>query len=176
MGRASHLFPITLIALALGLTVPPTSVRGHDSVTVQLTVDASEFFGNPLTYQWRATDGQIVNPKSKTTDWILQNGPGIHFAYVLVSNGKGGYTEGRIAVNTDSNPTTTLVPRDHYPEATSRIYNIEGKGVFQSPIAAAPEFLDDGSGAITGQLGLGDASACGKRIPFSGLTSPLECN
>jgi hypothetical protein len=169
MGRASHLFAVTIIALVLCLSVPLTSVRSDDSVKVQLTVNASEFFNNPLTYQWRATDGQIVDPKSKTTDWILQNGPGIHFAYVLVSNGKGGYTEGRIAVNTDGNPTTTVRPRDQYLEATGRMFNINGQGVFQSPITANPDRLDDGSGTITGQLLLGDASACGKRIPFFGV-------
>ena len=136
MRRAWHLFPITAIVLMLGLTVPPVSVRGDDSITVKVSVVATEFFDNRLSYQWRATDGKIVHPELATTDWILQNGPGIHFAYVLVSNGKGGYTEGRIAVNTDNNPASTVVPRDQYPEATSRISNIMGKGVFQSPISA----------------------------------------
>src|SRR6516164_2195495 len=155
MGRVSHLFPISVIVLALSLSVPQTSVRGDDSVKVQLTVDASEFFNNPLTYQWRSTDGTIVDPRSKTTDWILQNGPGIHFAYVLVSNGKGGYTEGRIAVNTDDNPTTTVRPRDQYPEPTSRIFNKgdpdkkKSQGVFQ-PDLTKPDLLplDDGQGKI----------------------------
>ena len=169
MRRAWHLFITGAIVLVFGLTVPPTSVRGGDSVTVQLTVDASEFFGNPLTYQWRAIDGQIVDPKSKTTDWILQNGPGIHFAYVLVSNGKGGYTEGRIAVNTDDNPTTTVVSRDQYPQAVSKIFNKGGKGYFQPSASGPAEPLDDGQGAIKGQLLLGDASVCGKRIPFFGV-------
>jgi hypothetical protein len=123
MRRAWHLFPITAIVLMLGLTVPPVSVRGDDSITVKVSVVATEFFGNPLIYQWRATDGNIVTPNSKTTDWILQNGPGIHFAYVLVSNGKGGYTEGRIAVNTDGNPTTTLRPRDQYTTVAQPVPN-----------------------------------------------------
>src|SRR5690348_13354034 len=101
MTRAWHLFVTGAIVLVFGLTVPPVSVRGDDSITAQLSVDAGEDFGNPLTYQWRATDGHIVDQNSPATDWTLANGPGIHFAYVLVSNGKGGYTEGRIAVNTD---------------------------------------------------------------------------
>jgi hypothetical protein len=174
MRRAWHLFPVTLIALALGLTVPLRGVRGDDSVTVQVSVDASEFFGNPLTYQWRTTDGHIVNQNAPTTGWTLPSGPGIHFAYVLVSNSKGGYTEGRIAVNTDGNPTTTGVPRDQYPEATSRIFNstmfnTNGGGVYQPSPSEPPEPLDDGQGAIKGQLLLGDASVCGKRIPFFGV-------
>jgi len=40
-------------------------------------------------------------PCSSTT-WTLPNGPGIHFAYVLVSNGMGGFTERRLLLNTDT--------------------------------------------------------------------------
>jgi hypothetical protein len=155
MGRVSHLFPISVIVLALSLSVPQTSARGDDSVTVQLKVDASEFFGNPLTYQWRATDGNIVDPRSKTTDWILQNGPGIHFAYVLVSNGKGGYTEGRIAVNTDGNPTTTLRPRDQYTTVAQPV-----------PV---PGPSQTGMKQIKGTLILDDASVCATINPFFGV-------
>jgi hypothetical protein len=169
MTRARHLFVTAAIALMFSLIVPTASVRGDDSVKVKLRVEASEADGNLLTYHWRATDGHIVDHNLPTTHWTLPNGPGIHFAYVLVSNGKGGYTEGRIAVNTDGNPTTTVVPRDQYAEAASRIFNINGKGVFQSSIGAAPKPLDDGTGTITGTLLLGDFSVCGKRIPFFGV-------
>jgi len=96
MTRAWYPFIAGTIALLFGLILPPVSVRGDDSVTVQLTVDASAGASDQLSYQWRATDGQILAPKSETTDWILHNGPGKHFAYVLVSNGKGGYTEGQL--------------------------------------------------------------------------------
>src|ERR1700730_2024036 len=172
MSRAWRVFA-TAIFLMFGLTLPSVSVRAADSVTVKVSVDASEGAGNPLTYRWRATDGDIVDQDSPTTDWILPNGPGIHFAHVLVSNGKGGYTEGRIAVNTDKNPTTTVVPRDSYPQATSKIFNIAGKGFFQ-PDLTKPELkpLDDGQGTIKGTLLLGefgDTSVCGKRIPFFGV-------
>ena len=169
MTRARHLFVTAAIALMFGLTMSPMSVRGDDSVIVKLRVVASEAAGNLLSYHWRATDGHIIDHDLPTTHWTLPNGPGIHFAYVLVSNGKGGYTEGRIAVNTDGNPTTTVVPRDQYPQATSRIFNINGQGVFQSSISAQPKPLDDGMGAITGTLLLGDFSVCGKRIPFFGV-------
>jgi hypothetical protein len=154
MRRASHLFPVTLIALALGLTVPLRGVRGDDSVTVQVSVDASEFFGNPLTYQWRATDGHIVNQNAPITSWTLPSGPGIHFAYVLVSNGKGGYTEARIAVNTDVNPTTTPVPRDQYPPA--------------QPVSI-PSSASSSPNAIKGTVLLGDVSVCGTTDRFFGV-------
>src|SRR5262249_52703992 len=170
MRQAWQLFIVLAIVLLFGLSLPPASVPDADPGTVHVSVDASEFFGNPLSYSWRATDGHIVDQNSPTTEWILPNGPGIHFAYVLVSNGKGGYTEGRIAVNTDNHPTTTVTPRDHYPAAASKIFNVAGKGFFQ-PDSTKPDRqpLDDGQGTIKGQLLLDDASVCGKRIPFFGV-------
>ena len=63
--------------------------------------DPSDPSGNHLSYRWRATDGQIMDLSALSTLWTLPAGPGLHFAYVLVSNGKGGYTERRIQVNTD---------------------------------------------------------------------------
>jgi hypothetical protein len=149
-----QLFVTGAVALVAGLTVLPASVRGDDSVTVQLRVEAGEDFGNPLTYQWRATDGHIVDQNSTTTEWTLANGPGIHFAYVLVSNGKGGYTEGRIAVNTDGNPTTTVVPRDQYPVA--------------QPVSV-PTPPPTGVNQIKGTLILDNASVCATRNPFFGV-------
>ena len=79
-------------------------------LTVQVSVVASDSAGRALTYQWRSTDGAIQNVNAATTTWTLPDGPGLHFAYVLVSNGVGGYTERRIAVNTDTIGTPLIVP------------------------------------------------------------------
>ena len=68
---------------------------------VTVSASATDPNGYPLTYRWRSSDGQIVNANAATTTWTLPDGPGLHFAYVLVSNGRGGYTEQRVAVNTD---------------------------------------------------------------------------
>src|SRR5205823_769057 len=62
--------------------------------------------GATLHYRWRSTDGRIRNINAPTTTWTLPSGAGLHFAYVLVSNGAGGYGERRIAVNTDTSGTT----------------------------------------------------------------------
>jgi hypothetical protein len=85
--------------------------------TVTVTVTASDPNANPLTYRWRSSDGQIVDVNAPTTTWTLADGPGIHFAYVLVANGHGGYTERRVIVNTDTigtaiqpTPPVTLTP------------------------------------------------------------------
>ncbi len=85
---------------------------GSTGPTVNLSVQASDTLGNLLTYEWKSTDGTIVNVNASSTTWTLPNGPGLHFAYVLVSNGKGGYTERRVAVNTDTigSPKRTTSP------------------------------------------------------------------
>jgi YVTN family beta-propeller protein len=79
-------------------------------IAVQVSVVATDLAGNPLSYRWKATDGTIVDANSPSTTWALADGPGLHFAYVLVSNGKGGYTERRVAVNTDSIGTPMTIP------------------------------------------------------------------
>jgi hypothetical protein len=78
-------------------------------IAVQVSVVGSDSSGNPLSYRWKATDGNIIDVNSPSTTWTLANGPGLHFAYVLVSNGLGGDTERRIAVNTDIIGTPKVV-------------------------------------------------------------------
>lgn len=80
----------------------------------QVTVVASDSAGHPLTYAWQSTDGSIQNVNAATTTWTLPDGPGLHFAYVLVSNGFGGYTEERVAVDTDG-IGTPLIPTTPVP-------------------------------------------------------------
>ena len=70
--------------------------------TVQVSAQAIDTSGGTLHYRWKSTDGNLVSADSPSVNWTLPAGPGLHFAYVLVSNGLGGYTEKRIAVNTDT--------------------------------------------------------------------------
>jgi hypothetical protein len=123
------------------------------SNTVTLTVDATSI--NPLHYQWRVTDGNVVDVDAPTTTWTLAAGPGIHFAYVLVSDGLGGFSEGQIAVNTDEHPSATPV----------------AKNVYTTPpvVAEAPTPRSTAATQIIGQIGLGDVSTCGVRNPFFGV-------
>jgi hypothetical protein len=90
---------IAAVVSLISISILPVGAAGN--ITVTVNVSASDPNGNPLTYRWRSTDGQIIDQDARSTQWTLPAGPGIHFAYVLVSNGKGGYTERRIAVNTD---------------------------------------------------------------------------
>ena len=67
-----------------------------------LSVEAADADGDALHYQWRATGGSIENRNSPETVWTLPEGPGLHFAYVTVSDGKGGWTEQQYAVASDA--------------------------------------------------------------------------
>ena len=90
-----------------------------------LAVTASDPNKNPLSYRWKSTDGTIVNQNSPTTTWQLPDGPGVHFAYVLVSNGKGGYREGRYLINTDGFGNPLDVPVTSLQFAATA--NLQGK-------------------------------------------------
>jgi hypothetical protein len=169
MRRASHLFPVTLIALALGLTVPLRGVRGDDSGTVQLTVTASTFSGHTLHYHWRATDGNIEAVDASTTHWTLPGGPGIHFAYVLIEDGMGGFAESRIAVNTDQSASTLTLPRDQYPPPVGETLATDPAKVPESPLVSGTVLLND----FANEFGfpVAESHVCGTRNPFFGITA-----
>ena len=95
---------IILCVLSIGLLAfrVKADYNEHHGRTVELNVLATDTSGGTLRYNWKSTDGHINNVNSATTAWTLPEGPGFHFAYVLVSNGLGGYTERRIAINTDT--------------------------------------------------------------------------
>jgi len=75
-----------------------------------LSVEASDADGDALRVQWRVTAGQIDNRDARQTVWTLPDGPGLHFAYVLVSDGKGGSVEQQYAVATDALGSVAAVP------------------------------------------------------------------
>lgn len=93
---------VCLAVLVLQLTAQYNSQSSAGGPTVRVAVQASDSSTSTLHYRWRSTDGEIQNVDASSTKWTLPRGPGLHFAYVLVSNGLGGYTERRIAVNTDT--------------------------------------------------------------------------
>jgi len=66
-----------------------------------LSVEASDADGDTLTYQWRVTGGTVDNRNASSTVWTMPSSRGIHFAYVTVSDGRGGYVEQQYAVNAD---------------------------------------------------------------------------
>lgn len=67
-----------------------------------LRVEAVDPDGDALEYQWRVTGGHIDNRNANEAVWTMPDGPGLHFAYVVVSDGRGGYVEQQYAVGTDA--------------------------------------------------------------------------
>ncbi len=67
-----------------------------------LSVATSDADSDTLSFEWRVTSGTVDNRNAATTLWTLPPGPGLHFAYVLVSDGRGGYAERQYAVSTDT--------------------------------------------------------------------------
>jgi mono/diheme cytochrome c family protein len=87
-----------------GSSTGTTSASGANKTT--LTVAATDADGDDLQYQWRVTAGSIDNRNANSTVWTMPDGPGLHFAYVTVSDGKGGYTQQQYSVSSDALGTT----------------------------------------------------------------------
>ena len=75
-----------------------------------LRVQATDADGDTLHYQWRVTGGTIDNKDSSQAVWTMPDGPGLHFAYVAISDGKGGWVEKQYSVSSDSLGTTAAAP------------------------------------------------------------------
>ena len=122
--------------------VPPGS-------TIDVSVGARDNDGHPLRYQWTVTDGLVTNANAQSVKWTLpRKGTlpkgGLHFLYVLVSDGVGGFAQKQLAISTDNEaapvpvgvpPSAThpiserIAPADHflmYPGMRSSSYGKTG--------------------------------------------------
>jgi Putative Ig domain len=95
---------------ALILTVVPSTPNIQTGPTIQIGVMAFGQPGATLSYQWRSTDGVVQNTNSPQTTWTAPSGAGLHFVYVVVSNGEGGYAEGRVTINLDAIGRPAVIP------------------------------------------------------------------
>ena len=116
-------------------TVTAANVTGSTNYVLSLEVDSGPTIllsatalapiGGTLTYYWRTTDGQLVDANGSAVTqpsvasqprWVLPQGRGLHFAYLLVSDGQGNCSESRLVINSDSfgapNPKS---PADAWP-------------------------------------------------------------
>src|SRR6187549_2326215 len=93
------LFSIFLLAASCGSddTSSPTQATTSTTAgtTLQLSATATDPDNDQLHYRWAATEGSITNVDAPTTTWVVPDGSGLQFAYVVVSDNKGGYTESR---------------------------------------------------------------------------------
>ena len=111
------------------------SVENSGPAKTSLRVEASDADGDALQYQWRATAGSIENRNSRETVWTMPDGPGLHFAYVVISDGKGGHVEQQYAVSSDALGTNPA-PRAPITRTAAAVTDFSGAPVrvrFQSP-------------------------------------------
>ena len=102
--------PRWLLLVAALAVFSPIAVKALSPLQATVAVTATDPNGYPLTYHWKSTDGTIVDQNSPTTTWTLPDGPGVHLAYVMITNGHGGYTERRVPVITDAIGTPVVAP------------------------------------------------------------------
>lgn len=112
-----------------------------------LSVEASDTDGGTLQYQWRVTGGTVENRNARETVWTMPDGPGLHFAYVRVSDGRGGYTEQQYAVATDALgiEVPARTPRAHTPPTVADFDGAMTRLRLQ--LATDPEFAASGGAA-----------------------------
>ncbi len=126
MKRKALLVILSLAACFAGfLLKSQATLSAKQGPRVQVSVQATDASGAALRYRWRVTDGVIQSTNGAIMTWTLPTGPGLHFAYALVSNGLGGYTERRLAINTDAlnNATGPVGPPSPYtaPSAPAQL-------------------------------------------------------
>jgi hypothetical protein len=90
-------------------TVLALLVNSGPTLSVSVAVSGS-ISANGFSFYWKATDGQFVDSSGNPTapaatsaavNWMLPQGTGIHFVYVLVTDLSGNCYESRLAVNSD---------------------------------------------------------------------------
>jgi len=111
-----------------------------------LSAAAADPDGDTLHYQWRVTAGTIQNADAPQVVWTMPDGPGVHFAYLTVTDGRGGHTVQQYAVATDAlqiPAPTTAARRFTAPAvpdttgATARVTVDAGSPDFQPPAGSA---------------------------------------
>ncbi|HVH61267.1 MAG TPA: Ig domain-containing protein, partial [Candidatus Sulfotelmatobacter sp.] len=72
-----------------GNTSFPLTLQVDSGPTVHLSANASSTSSSTLSFQWKTSDGVVLNTNGAQADWLLPPGPGLHFAYALVTDGNG---------------------------------------------------------------------------------------
>ena len=109
MNALGHLRSALVCAAFLGACGGTGNEADSGPNKTYLRVEAVDADGDALHYEWRVTAGSIENRDAAETVWTMPDGPGLHFAYVTVSDGRGGYVEQQYAAGTDALGTTAPV-------------------------------------------------------------------
>ena len=168
-------------------TAPPAAT----GTTVQVSASATDPDNattpglDTLHYRWAATEGTIDNVNKPTTTWTIPQGSGLQFAYVLVSDGKGGYTESRAAALTFGTvpEQSTASLRAPQPQKTKflwgalyadgfnrRVYLPDWDVKIAGPNAPTDSIKTDKKGEFFFAGLSGDSYTLSYRVPGSGLS------
>lgn len=154
---------LVMVSCSAGDSGNSSSAPGVPAVagtTVQVSVTANDPDGDQLHYRWAVTDGLINNIDAARTTWVVPRGSGLQFAYVVVSDNKGGYIESRAAKLTFDPPavTSTTAPALTPPAPTGNpgfvwgsVYSSSfGRNIYLPGVTVA---LSNGKSTITDMKG-----------------------
>lgn len=147
-GGLGYRFAAAALAALLGSCGGGTGTEADSGPNkTTLRVEVADADADTLTYQWRVTAGTVQNRNARETVWTLPDGPGLHFAYVMVSDGRGGYAEQQYAVASDALRTAAPVraPLSHTPPAVTDFDGAAGRLRFRAPDTLS--FAPPGGGA-----------------------------
>jgi hypothetical protein len=137
-----------------------------------LRVSANDADGDALQYQWRVTGGSIENRNAPETVWTMPDGPGLHFAYVTISDGKGGHVEQQYAVSTDALDTEVAAHATISRAAPAHAGTTWSAGRLRFSSADTLKFAVPGSSAVERIVYLPDVQVqverVGGAVVFSG--------
>jgi mono/diheme cytochrome c family protein len=174
----------------------PTQYDGP--LTATLSVDSADPDGDILSYDWIVTAGTLSANSGRTVKWTVPKGGGLQFAYLTVSDMRGGYAERTLSLELGTpapppaipNPKTSMFPvsvRDIFDGATLRgtfsIVRSFGPRAVQRAIYIPGELLrltaKSNSNARYNGLGIGDISNLYGDVRFPKLpigTWTYTCN
>lgn len=121
--------------------------KSTGATLTSLQVEGRDADGDNLNYQWRVTAGSIDNRNASATTWSLPDGPGMHFAYVLIGDGRGGYIEQQYAVSSDAFkiPAPLAAPASYSAPAVVAGDDVKGGSVRLRFIADFDTTFHDGA-------------------------------
>ena len=124
--------------------------------------------------------GSVENRNARQTVWTMPDGPGLHFAYVTVSDGRGGHVEQQYAVATDAFGATPAArpPVTRAAPAVTTTASSAGRLRFSSsgdPNSGGLKFTDGSGAAVERTVYLPDVQVqiepqSGGSPVFSGAT------
>ena len=92
--------PVLASLVAKAGTIVVAGAPRNSAVT--LVANVTDPDGDKLHFTWAVNAGSIGAINDNTAEWILPDSPGIAFAYVLVTDGKGAFREGSTVISTDA--------------------------------------------------------------------------